>query len=58
VEIETPFGLVGGEGHIAWMGGTGEVHQAGVALERLRTAADQARWMRLIGRLGQQIPRA
>jgi hypothetical protein len=40
------------------MGGTGEVHQAGVALERLRTAADQARWMRLIGRLGQQIPRA
>lgn len=58
VELETPFGLVGGEGHIAWMGGTGEVRQAGVALERLRNATDQARWTRLIGRLGQQVPRA
>ena len=57
VEIETPFGLVGGEGHIAWMGETSEVLRAGVALERLRTATDQARWTRLIGRLGQQVAR-
>jgi hypothetical protein len=57
VEIETPFGLVGGNGHIAWTGGSGEVRRAGVALEHLRTPTDQARWTRLIGRLGQQVAR-
>ena len=55
VRVETPFGLVKGEGCIAWTEGKGEERRAGVALTQLHGPDDRVRWESLIGQLAARV---
>jgi hypothetical protein len=51
LEVETPFGVVQGEGRLAWIATNPDGVCGGVTLRRLRTAQDALRWERLVGSL-------
>lgn len=53
--VETPFGLVQGEGRLAWTESRPRGIWAGVILQRLETALDALRWERLIASLAERV---
>ncbi len=54
VRVETPFGLVGAEGRIAWIQREIDQEKAGIAFTQLQSPGDRLRWERLIGGLATQ----
>jgi len=55
VQVETPFGVVQGEGRLAWTEAKPDGLWGGVTLRRLRTAQDALRWERLVGSLADLV---
>jgi hypothetical protein len=55
IRVETPFGLVKGEGCIAWTERNGEERRVGVTLTHLHGPDDQVRWEWLLGQLAEQV---
>jgi hypothetical protein len=58
VWVETPFGLVGAEGRVAWIDGETEARRAGISLTSLRAPDDLLLWERLIGQLAGRVAHA
>ena len=54
-QVETPFGLVEGEGRLAWAEAQPHRTWAGVTLQRLQTAQDALRWEQFIGCLAERV---
>jgi len=55
LRVETPFGVVEGEGRLAWTETRPRRMWAGVILQRLETAQDALRWEQLIGNLAERV---
>lgn len=55
LRVQTPFGLVRGEGRLAWMVSRAREIRAGVTLQRLETPQDAQRWDRFIGSLADRV---
>lgn len=55
LRVETPFGVVEGEGRLAWTETRPQRMWAGVILQRLETAQDALRWEQLIGNLAERV---
>jgi hypothetical protein len=56
--VETPFGLVKGEGRIAWTRAEAQGRHAGIGLSRLQDTGDRVRWDSLIAQLADRVGHA
>lgn len=55
LQVETPFGVVEGEGRLAWRAVKSDGFFGGVTLRRLRTAQDALRWEQLVASLAELV---